>query len=71
MALNKYSYESDVAGNLYKAAFYLAKGSSSVAMYFLKKSREDFNDLKIDSKKDKLFWAEKILDQYTKLKYSL
>jgi len=70
MALNKYSYKSDAAANLYRAAFYLAKGSTSVAMDFLEKSGENFNNLKINSKKNRLFWAEKILDQYKKLKYS-
>ena len=70
MALNKYSYKSDAAANLYRAAFYLAKGSTSVAMDFFEKSGENFNNLKINSKKNRLFWAEKILDQYKKLKYS-
>lgn len=70
MVLNKYSYKSDAVANLYRAAFYLAKGSTSVAMDFLEESGENFNNLKIDSKKNRLFWAEKILDQYKKLKYS-
>jgi hypothetical protein len=70
MALNKYSYKSDVAANLYRAAFYLAKGSTSVAKDFLEKSGENFSNLKINSKKNRLYWAEKILDQYKKLRYS-
>lgn len=68
MALNKYSHRSDAAANLYRAAFYLAKGSISVAKDFLKKSGEEFDGLKVNSEKDRLFWAEKILDKYKLMK---
>ncbi len=68
MALNKYSYKSDKIANLYRAAFYLAKGSKNTAMGFLEKSGEKFNNIKLTSKKDRLFWAEKILDRYLLLK---
>lgn len=68
MALNKYSHKSDSAANLYRAAFYLAKGSTSVARDFLEKSGEEFNGLKVDSKKNRIYWAEKILDQYKQMK---
>jgi len=70
MALNKYSYKSDSAANLYRAAFYLAKGSTSIAMNFLEKSGENFKGLKSNNEKNRLFWAEKILDKYRKLKDS-
>jgi hypothetical protein len=69
MALNKYSYKSDVAANLYRAAFYLAKGSKDVGLEFLRKSGQHLDNLKVNTKKQRLYSAEKILDQYTKLKY--
>lgn len=70
MALDKFSKESDKIAHLYRAAFYMAKGSSGVALDFLKKSGENFDGLKTKTEKQRLFWAEKILDQYTKLKFS-
>jgi len=70
MVLNKYSHKSDSAANLYRAAFYLAKGSRSVALDFLKKSGAKFKDINLSSKDKRLYWAEKILDKYTKLKFS-
>jgi hypothetical protein len=68
MALNKYSHKSDEIGNLYRAAFYLAKGSEEVGLGFLSKSGKTFKGLKTNTEKDRLFWAEKILDEYLKLK---
>ena len=70
MALNKYSHKSDVAANLYRAAFYLAKGSTSVALDFVDKSGMRFKGLKVGNEKERLFWAEKILDKYQNLKSS-
>lgn len=75
MALNKYSRKSDAIVNLYRAAFYLAKGSESVGWEFLKKAKEklgralDVSPKKLKSPQEALFWAEKILDQYLKLKH--
>jgi uncharacterized protein YfaA (DUF2138 family) len=84
MALNKYSYSSDTIADVYRASLYLAKGSKNVALDFLLKSREklgkkfavnlvylikNYHRL-IRSKKDQLFWAEKILDEYQKFKLS-
>lgn len=84
MALNKFSYSSDTIADIYRAALYLAKGSKAVALDFLLKSRkklgkrfnanlvyliENHHRL-IKSKKDQLFWAEKILDEYQKFKLS-
>jgi len=68
MALNRYSHKSDSAANLYRAAFYLAKGSTAVARDFLEKSGEEFDGLNTDNKKNRLYWAEKILDQYKQMK---
>jgi len=68
MALNKYSHKSDRIANLYRAAFYLAKGSGEVALDFLKKSGEKFENIKLTNEKERLYWAEKILDRYLLLK---
>lgn len=84
MALNKYSYQSDAIANLYRAALYLARGSREVGLQFLNRARERLGD-RLDSKVDLiihdkekyldsssscLYWAEKILDQYHKFKYT-
>ena len=61
----------DEAANLYRAAFYLAKGSKGVALNFLKKSGRKFEGLKLDTIQERLFWAEKILDEYTRLKHNV
>lgn len=68
MALNKYSYKSDVAANLYRAAFYLAKGSTTVAMNFIEKTGIEFSGLRTNNEKNRLFWAEKLLDKFKELK---
>ncbi len=70
MALNKFSQTSDKVANLYRAAFYLAKGSNKVGLEFLDKSGVSFEDLRIDSQVSRLYWAEKILDEYLKLKHN-
>lgn len=80
MALNKYSYESDAIVNLYRAAFYLAKGSQVVGLNFLKKAKgklgtlgKELDSLQLEQLKslqDSIYWAEKILDEYHKLKHS-
>lgn len=69
MALNKFSKESDKVANLYRAAFYLAKGSTNVALRFLKKSGKDFGALKTKTEAERHYWAEKVLDEYTRLRY--
>lgn len=71
MALNKFSKKSDKIANLYRAAFYLAKGSNDVALGFLEKSGVRFKDLNTKTKALRLFWAEKILDKYINLKHSI
>lgn len=69
MALIKFSKESDKIANLYRAAFYLAKGSINISLEFLRKSGRKFGGLKIRTAAQRLFWAEKILDEYIKLKH--
>lgn len=69
MALDKFSNKSDQLGNLYRAAFYLAKGSNNVALNFIKKSAKKFNNLKIATEKQRLISAERILDEYLRLKH--
>jgi hypothetical protein len=84
MALNKNSYTSDAIVNIYRAALYLARGLKKVGLDFLIKSKKklgkNFNpdlnyliknsDKLLKSKKDLLFWAEKVLNQYHKLRYN-
>ncbi len=66
----KFSEEAGRLACLYKAAFYLAKGYGKRAWDFLKKSGIDFNFPHLDSlkKKEELYWAEKILDEYIRRK---
>lgn len=61
----------DKIGNLYRAAFYLAKGAKDVGLDFLKKSGRNFSGVKTDTKSQRLYWAEKILDEYNILKHAL
>jgi len=61
----------DKIANLYRAAFYLARGAKEVGLDFLRKSGRKFEDLRLDTKKQRLFWAEKILDEYISLKHAL
>jgi len=82
MELNKYSYWSDAIGNLYKAAYYLAKGLRQSAVDFLRRAEKKigteldpqlmkFLSRPEDYLKDygcQNYWAEKILDQYKKIK---
>ncbi|HTK03816.1 MAG TPA: hypothetical protein VL401_03565 [Alphaproteobacteria bacterium] len=70
MALDKLSTESDQIGNLYRSALYLAKGSTEMGLQFLDKSGRKFDNIKIDNETQRLFWAEKILDEYIKLKHA-
>ena len=50
MDLNKFSKKSDKIANLYRAAFYLAKGSNKVALGFLHKSGVEFDNLDLTTK---------------------
>jgi len=69
--LKKDSLKADVLANLYRAAFYLAKGASKIGLGFYNKVKTQFKLIPIGEvkiRKQQLFWAEKILDQYQKLK---
>jgi len=74
MALDKKSYQLDAIANLYRAALYLARGSKEVGLEFLEKANKYLSKKiypKIETRKDCLFWAEKILDEYKRLKMKL
>lgn len=71
MGLSKYSHKSDRVGDLYRAAFYMAKGATAIGLDFLKKSGSKLKGLKLRTKKDRLYWAEKILDEYERRKFKL
>ncbi len=66
----KFSEEADRLACLYKAAFYLAKGYKKRAWDFLKRSHLNFYLPPLGSleKKEELYWAEKILDEYIRRK---
>ncbi len=74
----KKSFQGDAVGNLYRSALFLAKGNVSLALFFLEKASKKLHidqivknpDL-LKSKKKQLYWAEKILDQYTFFKSKL
>ena len=83
MGLDKKSLASDGVGDLYRAALYLAKGSKQMAVSFLQKAQKKIGNLdkpvfqflnnpgkSINKKRDNLYWAEKILDNYKKLKFN-
>jgi hypothetical protein len=76
MVLDKNDYQSDAIVNLYRAAFYLARGSEVAGWQFFRKAKEklgrvlDISPQKLKSHQEARFWAEKILDQYLKFKHS-
>jgi len=69
VALNKNSQKSDRIADLYRAAFYLAKGKKNIGLEFLKKSGVKFKGLDLSTKEKRLYWAERILDKYLKLRH--
>lgn len=80
MALNKNSVQSDGVADLYRAALYLARESKEVGLSFVGKAQKKLgNKLTIDLENlkkgnvlknhyDYNFWAEKLLDEYKRLK---
>lgn len=67
MNLDKTSFNADKIANLYRAAFCLANNNQELTIKFL----ENSPDIKIKTKLEKplnktmrLYWAEKLLDQY-------
>lgn len=74
MALNKFDKKSDAVADLYRAALYLGRGATEIGLQFLRKAREKLGKklirlpAKFKNRQQQLFWAEKILDQYLRLK---
>ena len=80
MALDKYSIESDGIADLYRAALYLARESKDVGISFIEKAQRklgkklsiDLETLKKEinfkSRYDYCYWAEKVLDEYKRLR---
>lgn len=66
--------KADGIADLYRSALYLARGADEVGLEFLRKAREKLGQRLIKSPdkfknhRQRLFWAEKILDQYARLK---
>ena len=83
MVLNKHDLISDGIADLYRAAFYLAKGSNETGLQFVSKAKEKLgNKISFDTEKllgigvlnnekDCLLWAEKVLDEHKRLKMIL
>ena len=73
MELDKNSLKADALANLYRSAFYLAKGNKKLGLDFLKKAKKtlgtEFNLPNISL--PRLVLAEKVLDQYHLLKSAL
>lgn len=81
MELNKNSRWADAVGNIYRSAFFMVKDQMDLSITFLGKAHHvlgkklsktiiqlmNTNGKSIDEK-NRLFWAEKILDQYKLLK---
>ncbi len=67
----------DAIANLYRAALYLGRGSKKVGLDFYQKAKDKLGGLiALDTKaikknKDSKYIAEKILDEYKKLKMGL
>jgi hypothetical protein len=67
MVLDKKSFKADALANLYRAAYYLAKGDAQTGRVFLARAQKVLNfNLEMDTSFSDLYWAEKILDQYHK-----
>ena len=77
MVLNKFDQKSDAIADLYRAALYLARGADTVGLAFLQKARKKLGQKIVEipsvfkTRQQQKFWAEKILDQYLKLKEQL
>lgn len=81
MELKSDSLESDAIGNLYRSALFMVKGQTNLSLIFLRKAhsvlKEKLPAQIVDvlkkkgtlSEEQRLFWAEKILDQYRALKH--
>ena len=70
MKLNKTSSQADKIANLYRAALSLAKGDQQTAKVFINKSKFKSKRLNLKTRQDELILAEKLLDQYNKLRFA-
>jgi hypothetical protein len=68
MAINTRSKEADKLANLYRAAFYIAKGAEKIGLDLIKKTDEKFPEMDFSSDAKRMYWAEKVLDRYVFLK---
>ena len=83
MKINSKSSKAEALENLYRSAFFMVKGQVDLSITFLEKAHHvlgkklpkpivqlmNTNGKSVDEK-NRLFWAEKILDQYLLLKRS-
>jgi hypothetical protein len=80
MDLNKFNKSSDGIADIYRAALYLARGNTDIGARFLDQAKVKAGEKfigpflsgisfdKIKTRRQQLFWAEKVLDQYLRLK---
>lgn len=80
MGLNKFDKRSDGIADIYRAALYLARGSSDIGLRFLDQAKVKIGKRligsflfgvsvdKIKTRQQQLFLAEKALDKYLRLK---
>ena len=71
MAIDTHSKEADKIANLYRAAFYIAKSASDLGLGFIKKTGESFPGLTLKDEKNRMYWAEKVLDRSNLLKQKM
>lgn len=69
--LDIHSKEADKVANLYRAAFYIAKGVNDLGLELIKKTGESFPDLTLNDEKSRMYWAEKVLDRSILLKQKM
>lgn len=74
MNLNKFDIKSDGIADIYRSALYLARGAEDVGLSFLKEARKKLGQeiiscpTKLRNRRQKLIFAEKVLDQYLRFK---
>ena len=80
MDLKKFDKRSDGIADIYRAALYLARGSNDISLRFLNQAKAKIgkrfigsflSGISIDrpkTRRERLFLAEKVLDQYIRLK---
>ncbi len=71
MAIDTRSKEADKLANLYRAAFYIAKGAEKIGLDFIKKTDEEFPEMDFSTDIKRMYWAEKVFDRYVLLKINI